>query len=80
MRVSDIKGRRRTKQMVLPRQISMYIIRKLTDHSLPEIGELCGGRDHTTILHACESIESDMKKDAKVKELVSRLMIQIRGE
>jgi len=80
MRVSDIKGRRRTKQMVQPRQISMYLIRKLTDHSLPEIGELCGGRDHTTILHACESIESDMKKDAKIKELVNRLMAQIRGE
>jgi chromosomal replication initiator protein len=80
VRVSDIKGRRRTKQMVVPRQISMYLIRKLTDHSLPEIGELCGGRDHTTILHACESIESDMKKDAKIKELVNKLMTQMRGE
>ena len=80
VRVSDIKGRRRTKQMVVPRQISMYLIRKLTDHSLPEIGELCGSRDHTTILHACESIESDMRKDAKIKELVNNLMTQIRGE
>ncbi|MFA5339529.1 MAG: chromosomal replication initiator protein DnaA [Candidatus Omnitrophota bacterium] len=80
VRVSDIKGRRRTKQMVLPRQISMYLIRKLTDHSLPEIGELCGGRDHTTILHACESIDSDMKKDAKIKETIGRLATQIRGE
>ncbi|MDD5072222.1 MAG: chromosomal replication initiator protein DnaA [Candidatus Omnitrophica bacterium] len=80
VRVSDIKGRRRTKQMVLPRQISMYLIRKLTDHSLPEIGELCGGRDHTTILHACESIESDMKKDAKIKEMIGRLATQIQGE
>ena len=80
VRISDIKGRGRTKQIVLPRQIAMYLIRKLTDHSLPEIGELCGGRDHTTILHACDSIESDMKKDAKIKDLVNKLMGEIRGE
>lgn len=80
VRVSDIKGRRRTKQIVLPRQIAMYLVRKLTDHSLPEIGELCGGRDHTTILHGCESIETDMKKDVKVRELVNKLTLQIRSE
>jgi len=80
VRISDIKGRRRTKQVVLPRQMAMYLIRKLTDHSLPEIGELCGGRDHTTILHECESIEIDMKKDTKIKELVNKLAVQIRGE
>jgi chromosomal replication initiator protein len=73
VRVSDIKGRRRTKQVVMPRQLSMYLIRKLTDHSLPEIGELCGGRDHTTVMHACESVESDLKKDQKVKEIVGKL-------
>lgn len=79
VRVSDIKGRRRTKQIVLPRQIAMYLVRKLTDHSLPEIGELCGGRDHTTILHGCKSIETDIKKDVKVKELVNKLTLQIKG-
>lgn len=80
VRISDIKGRRRTKQVVLPRQTAMYLIRKLTDHSLSEIGELCGGRDHTTILHACDSIEADMKKDAKIRDLMNRLMVEIRGE
>lgn len=80
VRVSDIKGRRRTKQIVLPRQIAMYLVRKLTDHSLSEIGELCGGRDHTTILHGCESIETDIKKDVKVRELVNKLTLQIRSE
>lgn len=80
VRVSDIKGRRRTKQMVLPRQISMYLIRKLADHSLPEIGELCGSRDHTTVLHACDRIETDIKKDQKVRDLVSRLTAHIKGE
>ncbi|MFA5164619.1 MAG: chromosomal replication initiator protein DnaA [Candidatus Omnitrophota bacterium] len=80
VRVSDIKGRRRTKQMVVPRQLSMYLIRKLTDHSLPEIGELCGGRDHTTVMHACESIEGDIKKDQKIKDLAGKLTAMISGE
>jgi chromosomal replication initiator protein len=80
VRVSDIKGRRRTKQMVVPRQLSMYLIRKLTDHSLPEIGELCGGRDHTTVMHACESVESDMKKDQKIKDIAGKLASLISGE
>lgn len=80
VRISDIKGRGRTKQIVLPRQMAVYLIRKLTDHSLPEIGELCGGRDHTTIIHACDSIETDMKKDVKIKELVNKFMGEMRGE
>ncbi|KPK41384.1 MAG: chromosomal replication initiation protein [Omnitrophica WOR_2 bacterium SM23_29] len=79
VRVSDIKGRRRTKQIILPRQIAMYLVRKLTDHSLPEIGELCGGRDHTTILHGCESIETDIKKDERIRGFVNKLTLQIRG-
>ncbi|MDD5270875.1 MAG: chromosomal replication initiator protein DnaA [Candidatus Omnitrophica bacterium] len=80
VRVSDIKGRRRTKQMVVPRQLSMYLIRKLTDHSLPEIGELCGGRDHTTVMHACESIESDIKKDQRIRDTAGKLTAMISGE
>ncbi|MFA5147751.1 MAG: chromosomal replication initiator protein DnaA [Candidatus Omnitrophota bacterium] len=80
VRVSDIKGRRRTKQMVVPRQLSMYLIRKLTDHSLPEIGELCGGRDHTTVMHACESVESDIKKDQKTRDIAGKLASLISGE
>lgn len=79
VRVSDIKGRRRTKQIVLPRQVAMYLIRKLTEHSLPEIGGLCGDRDHTTVIHAYEKIETDIKKDKKVRELVEDLTAQIRS-
>jgi len=80
VRPSDIKGRRRTKQVVLPRQVAMYLVRKLTEHSLPEIGEICGGRDHTTVLHAYERIETDIKRNVKIKELVSKLTTQIQGE
>ncbi len=80
VRISDIKGRRRTKQIVLPRQVAMYLIRKLTEHSLPEIGELCGDRDHTTVIHACDRIETDIKKDRKTKELIDKLATQIKSE
>jgi chromosomal replication initiator protein len=47
---------------------------------LPEIGELCGGRDHTTVMHACESVESDMKKDQKIKDIAGKLASLISGE
>lgn len=80
VRPSDIKGRRRTKQVVLPRQVTMYLVRKLTEHSLPEIGEICGGRDHTTVLHAYERIETDIKRNVKIKELIGKLTSQIQSE
>lgn len=80
VRISDIKGRRRTKQLVLPRQISVYLIRKLTEHSLPEIGQLCGGRDHTTILYACESINRDIKESTATRDLINKISSLICGE
>ena len=54
MSVEDFKSRRRTKNVAIPRQIAMYICRELTDASLPKIGQEFGGRDHTTVIHACE--------------------------
>ncbi len=76
VRVSDIKGKRRTKQLVLPRQIAMYLVRKLTEYSLPEIGERFE-KDHTTVLHACEKVEIDIKRDKKIRELIDKFMVQI---
>lgn len=80
VRISDIKGKRRTKQLVLPRQISVYLIRKLTDHSLPEIGQLCGGRDHTTILYACESINKGLKENTALRDIINKVSSLICGE
>lgn len=57
VKVSDLRSKRRTKSVTEPRQIAMYLIRQLTAHSLPEIGEYFGGRDHTTVLHACHKVE-----------------------
>jgi len=55
----------------------MYLCRELTELSLPKIGEEFGGRDHTTVIHACDKIQNELKKDstmnANIKEIVSRL-------
>ncbi len=54
LKIEDLKSARRTRNIAFPRQIAMYLSRKLTDMSLPKIGEEFGGRDHTTVIHAYE--------------------------
>ena len=61
LRVEDLKSQRRTRNVAYPRQIAMYLSRKLTDMSLPKIGEEFGGRDHTTVIHAYEKISESLK-------------------
>ena len=79
IRLGDMKAKKRSKAIVYPRQIAMYLARSLTDFSLPEIGEYFGGRDHTTILHAYEKIAKCAKDDAKTKELLNRLTLDIKS-
>ncbi|MCK8607431.1 chromosomal replication initiator protein DnaA [Apilactobacillus ozensis] len=69
----DIKGKKRTKAIVIPRQIAMYLSRKLTNVSLPKIGISFGGKDHTTVIHAYDKISVLMKKEKAVKEAVKEL-------
>jgi chromosomal replication initiator protein len=57
VRVADLKAKRRTKELVLPRQVAMYLCRSLTELSFPDIGRGFGGRDHTTVMHACKQVE-----------------------
>lgn len=78
MRLSDMKARKRTKQVAYPRQIAMYIARELTGLSLPEIGEQFGGRDHTTVIHAVDKIHTDLKSDPNLKNLLNKLIGSIR--
>lgn len=59
--VSELKGKKRTKEIVVPRQIAMYLCRELTQRSLPKIGDQFGGKDHSTVLHAINSIEGKLK-------------------
>ncbi|WP_078708735.1 chromosomal replication initiator protein DnaA [Consotaella salsifontis] len=65
---TDIMSSRRTRTVVRPRQIAMYLAKTMTPRSLPEIGRRFGGRDHTTVLHAVRKIEAEREKDAKLAE------------
>lgn len=71
--VDDLKGRRRVKAIVTPRQIAMYLARELTDNSFPKIGDEFGGKDHTTVLHAHEKIKNLITEDAKMKKEINEL-------
>ena len=61
--MSDIKARRRTKDIALPRQIAMYLTKQVTHSSLSEIGKQFGGKDHATVIYACKQIEERKNKD-----------------
>jgi chromosomal replication initiator protein len=74
VKVSDLRSKRRTVSIVRPRQIAMYLVRELTQHSLPEIGEYFGGKDHTTVLHSCNKIASERDKDVAVRVLLDKLL------
>ncbi len=67
---TELKGKRRVRQIVVPRQIAMYLSRELTDASLPKIGQEFGGKDHTTVMHAYEKISRQIKTDSDVKTAV----------
>lgn len=79
IRVLDLKGKKRNRAIVYPRQIAMYLARDLTDYSLPELGKFFGGRDHTTVLHACEKIGSGLAETQSGKELMARLIAEIKA-
>lgn len=71
LRVEDLKSQRRTRNVAYPRQIAMYLSRKLTDMSLPKIGEEFGGRDHTTVIHAYEKISENLKTDDSLQHTIN---------
>lgn len=77
LRIDDLKSQRRTRNIAYPRQIAMYLSRKLTDMSLPKIGEEFGGRDHTTVIHAYEKISENLQKDEELKRTVDELTKKI---
>lgn len=73
VKVSDLRAKKRTASIVRPRQIAMFLVRDLTAHSLPEIGEFFGGKDHTTVLHACNKIAAEKEKDVSLRGLLDKL-------
>jgi len=62
--LEELKGKQRDKRVVVPRQIAMYLLRAETDLSLVDIGKLFGGRDHSTVLHSLEKMESELSSDS----------------
>jgi chromosomal replication initiator protein len=68
IRVSDLLAKKRTRSVARPRQIAMALAKELTSHSLPEIGEAFGGRDHTTVLHACRKVVELKETDSRIAE------------
>ena len=77
VKVSEMKSRRRSKTLVYPRQIAMYLCRQLTDASFPEIGRHFGGKDHTTIIHACKKIGKARETNDSVRATLESLKEQI---
>lgn len=79
IKVADMYSQKRTRAIARPRQIAMWLTRELTSHSLPEIGEAFGGRDHTTVMHACRTIIDLRGKDTRLNNDLHVLMQTIKG-
>lgn len=74
IKVADLLSKRRNRSIARPRQVAMTLCKELTNHSLPEIGDAFGGRDHTTVLHACRTIKEMRETDPDIREDFSNLM------
>jgi chromosomal replication initiator protein len=77
IKVSDLRAQNRTKNIAFPRQIAMYLARQLTHSSLAEVGRAFGGKDHTTVLHAVDKIQSLLQDDLRFKKTVDILIQSI---
>ncbi len=79
IQVKDLKSKKRTKNLVFPRHLAMYIARKLTEKSTTEIGSEFGGRDHTTVMYACKAVGKKVENDPYFRSLVNKLTSKIRA-
>ncbi|MCB9914480.1 MAG: chromosomal replication initiator protein DnaA [Planctomycetes bacterium] len=79
VKLSDLQSKKRTNQVAYPRQIAMFLARKITRHSLEEIGGFFGGRDHSTVLHGVKKITTLMERDASTRELLSTFLEELQG-
>jgi len=80
LRLEDLIGKKRTKNVAYPRQIAMYLARELTDASLPKIGSEFGGRDHTTVIHAHEKISRELQTNPELQALIQQLTEQLKHQ
>ena len=79
VKIEDFNSKKRTRAIAFPRQIAMYLTRELTDLSLPKIGDEFGGRDHTTVIHACDKISKDISEDQQLKERIDHIIKKLKG-
>ena len=79
IKMEDFQSKKRTRARAFPRQIAMYLTRELTDLSLPKIGDEFGGRDHTTVIHACDKINGDIKIDEDLKRKIDDVISSLKS-
>jgi chromosomal replication initiator protein len=79
IRIADLLSKRRSRSIARPRQVAMALAKELTNHSLPEIGDAFGGRDHTTVLHACRRVKELRETDRRVGEDYLNLLRTLTG-
>ena len=77
--VEDLKGKKRNREITIPRMVAMYLVREINGASLPKIGGDFGGRDHTTVMHACEKIAEDLHSDNQLRTAITDIRKQIMG-
>ena len=73
IRIEDLKGKRRSADIAYPRQIAMYLARQLTEENLNRIGLEFGGRDHSTVIHACDKIAMDIKTNMTLQKEIKEI-------
>lgn len=79
LKLADIKAKRRTKEIVLPRQVAMYLSKQTTNASLSDIGKHFGGKDHATVIYACRQVEERGTKDETLNKVIVSLLQKIKG-
>ncbi len=79
IRIADLLSKRRSRSIARPRQVAMALAKELTNHSLPEIGDAFGGRDHTTVLHGCRRIKELRETERRVGEDYMNLLRTLAG-
>ena len=79
VRIADLLSKRRSRSVARPRQVAMALAKELTTHSLPEIGDAFGGRDHTTVMHACKRIRELRDSEPRIQEDFTALLRTLAG-
>ena len=78
IKLAEIESSKKTNNIAFPRQVAMYLMRDMTDLSLPKIGEYFGGKHYTTVMYACDKIEDEIKRDPSLESLIETLKDKIQ--